>query len=268
MVIKGGYLLPGAELLRGEESGFFETYKGVIETADGKIRAYVKLLPQKALANELVCAVLGKAAGLPVPEGYLVEVSLDDYRDSPFLTSQKLARAIAFASADLNSPSLARQFGADDEEAFNSLLANWKRWEEALLFDEWVANADRHPGNFLVKGPDDVWLIDHSHAFRGPNWYVMDLVPDARTTNLIAHYAAKTLNLPERRQLLDTMDHLSAEYERLAVSQLVDESRASHFLSDSDVNAMRIFLAERVKALPVLVSKHVGIPRFSAMTGM
>jgi hypothetical protein len=267
MTISGGYLLPGATLLRDQDSGFFETYKGIIETDVGKTSAYVKLLSPKALANELVCTVLGKAAGLPVPDGYLVEVSVEDYPNSPFLVGQKLAHTLAYGSAALDAPSLARQFGRDDSHAFSSLLTTWSRWKAALLFDEWVSNADRHPGNFLVKGPDDVWLIDHSHAFRGPNWYITDLVPHASTKNLIAEHANRTLKLPERSQLLETADHVAAEYESLDIPGIVAASRAASLLGEGDLQAMQDFLISRVKALPQLVAKHIGIPRFPVLTG-
>lgn len=266
MAIQGGYLLPGASLLQGNDTGFFETYKGIIETDTGKSAAYVKLLPNKALANELVCTVLGQAAGLPVPDGFLVQVSIDDYPDSLFLLDQKLTHTLAYGSVDLNSPSLARKFSADNV-AFDTLISGWSRWNEALLFDEWVSNGDRHPGNFLMRSPDDVWLIDHSHAFRGPNWYLMDLVPHRATRNLIAEHAARLLKLPERKQLLDSADRITAEYELLGLSQILDESRVAHLLSEPDIYAMQNFLVGRLKLLAELVAKHVGIPRFPAMAG-
>jgi hypothetical protein len=266
MAIHGGYLLPGAALLQGDDTGFFETYKGVVETETGKAAAYVKLLPKKALANELVCTVLGQAAGLPVPDGYLVQVSVDDYPDSLFLCSQKLTHTLAYGSVDLDSPSLARKFGADNV-AFDTLISDWPRWNEALLFDEWVSNGDRHPGNFLVRSPNDVWLIDHSHAFRGPNWYLMDLVPHSPTRNLIAEHAERVLKLPERKQLLDYADQLTAEYESLALSHIMDESRAAYLLSEPDLSAMQNFLARRLKLLPGFIARRVGIPRFPTMAG-
>ena len=265
MAIQGGYLLPGAALLQGDDTGFFETYKGIVETNTGKSAAYVKLLPKKALANELVCTVLGQAAGLPVPDGYLVQVSIEDYPSSRFLLGQELTHTLAYGSVDLNSPSLARKFSADNV-AFDTLLSSWSRWNEALLFDEWVSNGDRHPGNFLIRSPDDVWLIDHSHAFRGPNWYLMDLVPHSPNRNLIAEHAGRFLKLPERKELLDSAEKIKAEYELLTLSRIFDESRAAHLLSEPDISAMKNFLAGRLKLLAGLVARRVGIPRFPTMT--
>lgn len=261
MSVNSGYLLPGAELLRGKASGFFETYKGVIETPSGKVSAYVKLLHKKALANELICTVLGRAAGLPIPPGYLVEVKRDDYPDSEYLKAQNLEFTIAYASEDLNSPSLARRFDISDEEAFNVLLAGWDSWEPALLFDEWVANADRHPGNLLVRTLSDVWLIDHTHAFRGPNWYHSDLKPTSYSKNIIAEHVERTLTLPKRQRLLKTLEHLTVEFKSLTVPDLVQKSCATSFLSVGDIEALSTFLVERVTSLPVLVSKHIGIPK-------
>ena len=58
MPLGKGFLLPGGTMLQGNESGFFETYKGIIETPNGKVRAYVKLLGPKALANEILSYLL------------------------------------------------------------------------------------------------------------------------------------------------------------------------------------------------------------------
>ena len=267
MPINSGYLLPGAELLRDRESGFFETYKGVVETETGKVKAYVKLLHNKALAGELVCTVLGQAAKLPVPNGYLIEVHQEDYPDSLFLKSQRLESTVAFGSEELMAPNLARRFMDDDKGAFDFLLESWIGWQEAMLFDEWIANADRHPGNFIVNGPNDVWLIDHSHAFRGPSWGVYDLNPGVYTENLIARHAERRMSLPERHKLLTKLTKVGADYEQLTVSALVDESRAVHFLSEADMEALRKFLTKRVRQLPKLISKRVGIPMFSAVEG-
>jgi len=263
--INSGYFLPGGELLVGRESGFFETYKGIVETSTGKVQAYVKMLHKRALAGELVCTVLGQAAGLPVPNGYLIEVRQEDYPESSFLKSQGLKSTIAFGSEELNAPSLARRYEGSDEAAFDFLLNTWQRWQEAMLFDEWVANPDRHPGNFLVNGPNDVWLIDHSHAFRGPNWDANDLKAGAYTKNLIATHAGRRMTLPDRHKLLTKLTGIGGDYEKLTVSAIVEESRALHFLSENDLQALRRFLEQRVKELPRLVARHVGIPMFSEM---
>ena len=68
MQIGLGHLLPGGTRLTGDETGVNETYRGAVETASDKRLAYVKLLPAKQLVNELVCLVLGRSIGLPIPE--------------------------------------------------------------------------------------------------------------------------------------------------------------------------------------------------------
>lgn len=265
MPINSGYFLPGGELLVGRESGFFETYKGIVETSTGKVQAYVKMLHKRALAGELVCTVLAQAAGLPVPNGYLIEVRQEDYPESSFLKTQGLKSTIAFGSEELNAPSLSRRYESSDEAAFDYLFDTWQRWQEAMLFDEWVANSDRHPGNFIVNGPNDVWLIDHSHAFRGPNWDANDLRAVAYTKNLIATHAERRMTLPDRHNLLTKLTKIGVGYQELTVSSIVDESKALYFLSENDLQALRSFLELRVKELPKLVARHVGIPMFSAL---
>lgn len=267
MPIGTGYLLAGGARLNGIESGFFETYKGIVETQTGKIKAYVKFLHPKAVANEIICTAVGQAAGLPIPNGFIVKASRSDYPESEYLRNLGQPEAIVYASEDVRGASLARQCGPDDEVAYDVLLANWKRWEEAMLFDEWVANTDRHPGNLIIKSANDVWLIDHSHAFIGANWHRNDLKSASRTKNLIAKHANRTLSSEKRQRLLANIQAITGRYQGVNIPSLIEESRAYRFLDDADGCAVREFLVERVKSLAALIANHVGMPELPQMTG-
>lgn len=264
-----GYLLPGAVLLSGADSGFFETYQGIVETPGGKTRAYVKLLGKKALINELVSMLLGRASGLPIPDGLLVTVSAKDYPDSPFLHSQGLQSTIAYGSVSADAPSLARRYSVenddDEEDAFNALLATWDGWQEAAVFDEWIANGDRHSGNLLLGAKNVIWLIDHSHAFKGPNWHFNDLRPSTYTKNQLAAHVERVMTQSQKYQFKKLINSQISTYKNIPTDEVIDGSKASAFLSTEDVDALSRFISERLDKLPDLLASHIGMPSLSVV---
>lgn len=102
------------------------------------------------VANEYICGRLGLALGLPVPPGVVVT--------SP---DQKLGYvSLRFGPRNSKPPP------ADAAQ----LVAHYPRLAaDIVLFDCWVANADRHKKN-LAYVPNAVppTLFDHSHALFGP----------------------------------------------------------------------------------------------------
>ncbi len=95
--------------------------------------------------NELVCMNLGRAMGLPIPVGMIVEKDGDAY----------------YCSGNISSP------GNDFPPADLEHLA--KNQSEmacgTALFDGWVCNDDRHVENIFYDTENgDVFLIDHGQA--------------------------------------------------------------------------------------------------------
>ncbi|WP_332852674.1 HipA family kinase [Duganella sp. S19_KUP01_CR8] len=264
MSLETAYLLPGAYLLKGDETGFFETYRGVIETPTGKVSAYVKLVGNTTLANEVVSTLLGRGAGLPIPKGYFVHVSAQDYPESKFLKGQRLLSTIAYGSTNANALSFTRQFhiiNDDDEaDAFVRLFPLWPTWRDAVVFDEWIANCDRNVGNLLIGADNEVWLIDHSHAFTGPNWQGCMLRSGAYTKNRVAEHVGRCVTIKEKYSLGKHVNNLAGKFKQLQVSEIIDASGVNHLLSDVDVQALKRFLSERIELLPAKIANHVDIP--------
>lgn len=226
MPLETAHLLPGASLLEGNETGFFETYRGVIETPTGKVSAYVKLVGNTTLANEIVSTLLGRGAGLPIPKGYLVQVLAQDYPDSNFLKGQRLQSTIAYGSSNANALSFTRQFRItnDDEEAetFAQLFPLWSNWRDAVVFDEWIGNCDRNAGNLLMGADNEVWLIDHSHAFTGPNWQGHMLRSEIYTKNRIAEHVKRCVTTQEKSTLGKHVNNLAIRFKQLQVEELIE----------------------------------------------
>ena len=257
--IKLANVVPGVAAVDSSEKGVNETFVGIIQTSSDQIRAYIKVLDARQLVNELLCSILGRSVGLPVPEGFLVRASASDLPESSILAKHG-GEALIFASADVGRPSLKRRLTEDGAQFLASLLATWKQWDTASIFDEWIANPDRHPGNLLVEGPDKVWLIDHSHALTGPGWMATDLVPERAIRNQVADYCFSRLTLPERMAVRARAAQLSSVFALVPPESALAACHAARLLSPSDLEAVRTFVGERVGKLFDLVSARLGIP--------
>lgn len=253
-------LLPGAALLSEEQKGLNETYRGQIETAAGRTFAYVKLLHVKELINELVASVLGRTLGLPMPPGFIVLVSRDDYPESQFLLTQGQDKALAFGVETIGHPDLKRRIRIEGDSVMRELLRTWTGWCDAMTFDEWIANVDRNQGNLLLGAPGEVWLIDHGQAFTGPNWTAGDLDPAAAVLNQIASVMGPHLALPERHRALRRATEISEECKKIDADEALKEGFAAAFAADDELQALRNFISKRVDELVRLISMRVGLP--------
>lgn len=186
------------------DGGINPSYVGEIITgSEQRFKGYVKDLGQKGLYNEVAAYGLAKFMDLPVPTAYLVccPTGLMTIRNAPVMIDQD-GRAIGhllFGMVDGGIP-LAKKFPlpsfsgfpsevaatlfAEAAEERSAFLRSWNRVEDAIAFDEWVANGDRHAGNLLWNEQQgDIWLIDHDCAFTGPLWSDASLSPEFRGIN-------------------------------------------------------------------------------------
>jgi hypothetical protein len=139
--VRVGRLLPGAQEV-GE--GVNLPVRGIAATADGEIAVIAKKLCGREIAVEVICAALGRAAGIPIPEPLLLLDPNDCWH---------------FGSADIGHPNLSKFVSHQD----SSVLDELERWPDLLAaacFDELIANPDRHDGNILYNG-NGFLLIDH-----------------------------------------------------------------------------------------------------------
>lgn len=140
-VVRIGLLLPGG-IAVGE--GVNQPMRCMAATHSGEIPVIAKKLPLREIAVEIVCAALGRAAGLPVPEPILL---IDGDRDWHY------------GSCDLGHPNLAQYVSPTDSSVLDE-LEKWPELLHAACFDELIANPDRNDGNLLYDGAG-FFLIDH-----------------------------------------------------------------------------------------------------------
>lgn len=139
--IRVGRLLPGgAEVGEGAN----KPIRGIAATQAGEIAVVAKQVSSREIAVEVICALLGRAAGLPIPEPLLL---LDQNN------------VWHYGSADVGHPNLA-QFVSTTNPSVLDELERWPELLSAACFDELIANPDRHDGNLLYDGAG-FFLIDH-----------------------------------------------------------------------------------------------------------
>ena len=256
--IQVGNVVPGAILLGRDERGINETFIGAIDIPSGRLRAYVKVLAGRQLVNELFSTTLGRALGLPIPEGFIVRARPSDLPESTALADHG-NEALLFASRAQGSPDLKRRLQGDAEAAAE-LFAAWSDWDRCMTFDEWIANVDRHLGNILFGGPGDVWLIDHGHAFTGPAWASADLTPGGRWINKLAEHRIPELTLPRRAAARDSVRDFMSVINAVDVGASFEASHAPKLLASADATAMRDFVTSRIPHLYAILADRLGIP--------
>lgn len=257
--IQLGNVVPGAKLLDKDDRGVNETFIGFVDVPVGRVRAYIKVIGGRQLVNELIATTLGRSLGLSIPEGYLVRARPADLPDSAHLAAHS-AEAVLFASRETSAPDLKRRMKAEGVTAIAALFAAWTDWVPCMTFDEWIANADRNAGNVLFGGPGEIWLIDHTHCFTGPNWNAPDLVPTGAWRNMIAENKIPTLTLPERIQAKRLVANLIPPVTGLDYQSVLAASQAAAFLTPDDALAVRGFISSRVSYLYDILSNRLGIP--------
>ncbi|MGM9482910.1 HipA family kinase [Roseateles sp. NT4] len=132
--------------------------------SDDDVPLYIRIGAARHIVAELVCSVIGRAIGLPVPEPLIVRIRKGDLPSSRLL-DQQAEETLAFASASVGGDSCAQLLREDSEHALR-LVMTWRHLLPTTAFDEWMANPDRNLGN-IVFAAQNLWLIDHAQALGG-----------------------------------------------------------------------------------------------------
>ena len=254
-------VLPGAKGFK--EGNVNETFRGQILLADGTVKsAVIKDLDHKQLANELLASVLAHAADLPAPDAYLALV-----RGADLVVSKapRLAdgNRLVFASVDVKVPNItfrATGASADEQRQLLQDILEWADLGHLYAFDSWIANIDRHPGNLLFGGKNEIWLIDHGHCFSGPAWQPNDLNANGEYRNKLSEWLTGSLNLEQKRKRSSEVIKFTNVISTIDVSGSSKNSRISALLPANDVLAVEGFLKDRVNNVIVQSNKALGVP--------
>lgn len=162
------------------------------------IKAVVKSLTPRQIANELIASSLLAELRLPAPKGFLVFADPSD-AFGPHSCRHTNGLDMYFASELSPFPTFYTFFNMQDAVAL-SAAAQYDGWGNIVGIDEWIANTDRHLNNFLYDG-NTVYLFDHDRCLSGPTWTPADLVAD---TAYPCHFVVDVVHssMPEERRKL------------------------------------------------------------------
>ena len=257
-----GHFLPGGVLLPAGVRGVSETYRGLIEIEEARIVAYVKLLHPWEVFNEALGSVLCQLVGLPTPRSYLVLVEREDYPQSPLLIASNAPRTLAFASQAMPMQTLGRHVAVKTPNALRELVSHWRDWPDVLVFDQWIANPDRHAGNLLVGGPGEIYLIDHGLSFYRRNWSPeqIEAATSIVTAKLWTDILQSVVTLPERIAAAGRTQGAAVRYSKIASEAAMISTKVSQFLTPAQIQALAQFLRRRCTTAAGVICTLMGIP--------
>ena len=200
--MKLAVLLPGSNRIR---LGHSEIWKGPIRTSDNETRiAFVKLVDERSLSIELICALIGRELSLPIPQPYLVRIPAQTI---PTVSQETMA----FGLEEVNIPSSTIQ----DDELMKQSILNWSSLVSCAAFDSWIGNSDRVPNNLLFVGKDDFQMIDHGDAL--PSYLLSETSPN----NKLIQYL-KDINITElsKQRVLKDLLEVSQKFHNIDLAKV------------------------------------------------
>jgi hypothetical protein len=257
-----GHFLPGGSLLPEGIKGVTDTYLGMIELESGCVRAYAKIIHPWFVFNEVLGSLLCQLSGLKTPRPYLALVQRDDYPEARIFAETGAPLALAFATEAMPQGSLTRHISLNTAQALRQLVSQWVGWPHVLVFDQWIANPDRHGGNLLVGAPGEIYLIDHGFAFLRRNWQP-EFAETARTmvtARLWKDILSKVITTPQRIEATAQLYAAAMEYSLIDVANLIATSAVSGLLPQENVEPLLNFLTHRIAAAATVLCGVIGVP--------
>lgn len=217
-----------------------------------EVTAYAKRLPYMQFLVELMAALMGIEMGLPIPEPAAAFSENDE---------------LWFASVDMKYPDISRHLLIENNQIANTpqnteifyRLANWPAIQQAIGFDEWIANADRNIGNVLFDGKDQFYLIDHDQAMQLP------YAPEIPINNgLLNTKLAFTQDELGRHRLKHQIEVLVDGFDPALPQIIADRLRAQiRKIDDALLNGMVDFLNQRFNHLTAITHQKIATRQLS-----
>jgi len=192
-----------------------------------------------------------------------------DYTASAVLTRAGTPTVIAFATTAMPLESFVRRADLRAPDARKAAVEKWVEWPEVLTFDQWIRNVDRHPGNFLIGGPGEVYLIDHGLAFGGNNWSAATLsaVPNDAMTRLWNEVLMPATEQAARVAAVPAVHRFAAKVAAIDASSACILTQVAAKIPEGDRTALVAFLAARAQTAAGHVCNTIGVPTLALGVG-
>ncbi len=237
-----GTLLPGAVEIHNENVN--EVWRGNVQLDGIRRTMYVKAVEPRTLAVEVVCSIVGRAIGLPIPRPALVQVTNVAF-------SHLSSPRVFFGSESVDNPDLKKWLSVDSETT-QAMLDGWSKLIDAGCFDEWIANCDRHGGNILYGGGSNFSLIDHSEALP------LGLpVNQAVEKNIVLGFAASGKSNKQIQELYGKAVACTHPFSGVSIQAEVQEILGG-VSGRQTVDSLINFLQQRIHSLLMLISQRIG----------
>lgn len=246
-----------------EESKDDELWQGTAfdqSAADAvDVPVYVRIAKPMPVVAELLCAVIGRSLGLPVPQPFIVKIPVATLPGSRLLPIG--TPALAFASLDVGGTTFSQLLRSGSPGA-DAMLMAWEHMVPVAAFDEWMANRDRNLGNILFVA-NALWLIDHAEAFHGGARGLFGLpeLVEQPNTNILGNMLAK-LSLEACSKHLETAKTwLIGMASRVDVSEAAICADIQQWQSAEQQAELLDFIGQRLSITHQLLCSRLGHPQ-------
>ncbi len=166
-----------------------QTFSCNIEWENGDVlKSYIKRFPHEnhlGILNEVTGYIIARGCDLPIAQhAGLIKVSPEIFGSDEF-GLEEWCFIVSSVPGDLPVTLYDANMIVECRSLMN-LVAAWSKISETIAFDDWTANEDRHLGNILVAGKDNIFLIDHSNLPIRIDWQAAHLNPMYQSKNILA----------------------------------------------------------------------------------
>lgn len=233
------------------------TFSGFVLKGQVPTKCIVKNVTKNQLVSELVGAYVARAMGLGVPATYLAHA--DFALASGTLKSEDgdyIYYAVELSQLP-NAVAMIETLGQEQSQVLNLLVRTLMatgQVSDLFAFDEWVANTDRHPGNFLFAAPRQVILIDHDRALGGLEVPFEDLTANEKYENRMSEWFPQRVSTREKAMISSSISGSVGSISRVAVHDVLADLADAELLTDLEVTQLATFFDNRIPYLAEFIS--------------
>ena len=232
------FVHPYGPLQRLPSDSTHQVFFGMVQN-DKVSHVVVKACSGSELLREVLCNRLANSLEVPVPKPFIVDTRGGEWQ---------IAEDYAFATALQGHYKVQPRILSDGRTSRESLMA-WPHLNAAILFDEWVANLDRHSRNILLGGRNKLLLIDHENSL--PREYS----PYAPTINFFASHLASQHSggLTSPSNLAQVVLSAAEPFLKFDLDELEISSLPGDWTPREELDFCLDFLRSRQACLPELI---------------